>query len=217
MVRDRPANVADRLRGRDPRHHGEGESELGRGEAGLEALRQARELLDAVRRDNPRNPRILAALTKLSAAMGRTQYGLGRLDETLKAFDVNHQVLLDLVALEPGVPKNHADLAGNEYNQGVLLASAGRTGDALRFYDSSLSRRRRLVAEHPDVARYRLDVAATLGNLAQQWYDTRKDPARASGYFQEATTILEELRATTRRWPSTRNTWPVPAPIWPRP
>ena len=48
MVRDRPANVADRLRAADildtiaPR-----ESELGRGEAGLEALRQARELVDA--------------------------------------------------------------------------------------------------------------------------------------------------------------------------
>ena len=66
------------------------------------------------------------------------------------------------------MPKNHADLAGNEYSQGLLLAAVGRSEESLRIYGSSLARRRQLVADHPDVARYRLDVAATLGNIAGQ-------------------------------------------------
>jgi tetratricopeptide (TPR) repeat protein len=69
----------------------------------------------------------------------------------------------------------------------------GKADESLRLYASSLARRRRLVAEHPAVARFRLDVAATLGNIAAHWYNTGKDPVRAARYFQEATTILEGL------------------------
>ena len=194
MVRDRPSNVADHLRAAEILSIiAARESELGRGEAGLESLRQARELLEAIRRDNPRNPRILSVLASLNGTMGRTQYGLGRPDEALKTFEANHLIHLDLVALEPGVPKNHADLAGNEYSQGLLLATVGRSEESLRNYGSSLARRRQLVAEHPDVARYRLDVAATLGNIAAHWFDAGNNRACAAGYYQEATTILEGL------------------------
>src|SRR5262249_48763075 len=63
----------------------------------------------------------------------------------------------------------------------------------------ALSRRRRLAAEHPDVAQYRLHVAATLGNIAGQWYEARQDPVRAAAYYQEATAILEGL---ARDYPS---------------
>ena len=159
----------------------------------LEALRQARELLDAVRRDNPRNPRILFALAKLNRTTGLALYNRGRLDETLKIFEATHPILEDLVALEPGLPENHAELAGNEYSLGLLLAASGKIDEALKNYGTSLSRRRRLAALHPGVAKYRLDVAATLGNIAGQWFEAKNDLVRAAGYFQEATTILESL------------------------
>ncbi len=63
--------------------------------------------------------------------------------------------------------------------------SAGRTDESLRIYARSLSRRRRLVAEHPDVARYRLDVAATLGNIAALWKTAKHDNAPRRDLLRE--------------------------------
>ncbi len=122
LVRDRPANVADRLRATEILTTvAQKETQLGHSEAGLEALRRAGELLDAIRRDNPRNPRILFALAKLNRSVGLALHGLGRVEETLKMFESTHPILEDLVSIEPGVPDNHAELAGNEYSLGLLL------------------------------------------------------------------------------------------------
>jgi tetratricopeptide (TPR) repeat protein len=194
LVRDHPSNVGDRLRASEVLIAvARKEAQLGHAEAGLEALQQARELLDAIRRDNPRNPRILSALGTLHRALGLAFYARGRIDETLKVFEAASPILEQLVALEPGVPGNHAELAGNEYSLGILLAAKGKIDDSQRVYASSLARRRRLVANNPEVARFRFDVAATLGNIATNWYNAGNDPVRAAGYYQEATTILEGL------------------------
>jgi tetratricopeptide (TPR) repeat protein len=167
-------------------------SNTDRPEEGLQAVREARQLCEAIYRadTSESSAAVFGTLTGSWSLEGAIHYEAGRHEDAIAAFrEVSR--LYEGQPAHAANPNSVAQLAGNEYNLGMLLTDAGRTDEAMASYRRSLDLRRALARDHPDRPEYRLNVAFTLGNMGTCVAPT--DLPAAEGYLRETVAILADL------------------------
>ena len=196
MVKDRPANLANRLRTIACLSAlAKIQADLGQVESALEHLLEARGLLESARLENPRNVQVINRLAGVFGATGYSLYNLGRTEEALTSFEQSMKLLEELVRIEPQVAMNRLKLAGNLYNIALIRKQVGKFEASLVADLAALALRRQLAAEYPAEPEYRFEVAASLGNLGASYNDLKHDFAAAVASKREAESLLAELES----------------------
>jgi tetratricopeptide (TPR) repeat protein len=83
-------------------------------------------------------------------------------------------------------------VASSGYNLGVLLQATGRVAEAEKAYRQALQLRERLVAEHPQVVEYKIDLGRTLAAFGVL-YATQGKSEEGLQYVARARKILREV------------------------
>jgi tetratricopeptide (TPR) repeat protein len=131
--------------------------------------------------------------------------GMGRREETWKCSDEANQLLRQVMALEPGVPRYRRELGRNLLNSGIRLAGENRDEKAIAVLREGREVLTRLVEMQPRVPWYQSDLArllSELGSAQRRVAERRGDKAQftpALEAFEEAGKLQKGLAATNPR------------------
>jgi serine/threonine protein kinase len=126
--------------------------------------------------------------------VGMIEARLGRIEQSLAAFQMARDGYAKLVVDFPATPAYRLELSRNQANIGAQFTALGKASEAEKEYRGALATEEKLVADFPAVPDYKKYLAMNHNNLGNLLHDLGEESS-AEKEYQVAIAILERLNA----------------------
>jgi serine/threonine-protein kinase len=171
---------------------GKQKMETGDLESAREHFELALERLDALVEKSPRSARYRTRQAEVCSNLGLVfALATGKQEEAAKYLERARRIFLELSRTHPDVTDYKAALA-RTFVRALVEAQQGKSKEALKSYSDSIQALEGLCEEHPEVVRFRFELAVTC-NDAGEVYRQSGRWKEALEHFARARDLLAEL------------------------